>query len=155
MEFHPTLPLSWEIDRPACYDAQAAGDWEVTEHTARWQQADTVQRFYRGTVQVPVFDAPECFEFSVWIATDQDSYQAVQRRLESGADDGIAGPFPGRLACNLPGYPDTLDLPVQVRVVPGSAEPLVAIDAADHPLAVEQHRGVSMARIHELDAIAG
>jgi hypothetical protein len=59
-------------------------------------------------------------------------------------------PFTALVANHVPGYPETLGLPVQMRLTGPTTRPALAFDAAEqHPLAVECRAGVSVHRVME------
>ena len=57
----------------------------------------------------------------------------------------------GWLATGLPLYqPSTLNLKTRVHTQPVGQRPLIELEPTDHPLAVEQHQGITMARVQEI-----
>jgi hypothetical protein len=59
-------------------------------------------------------------------------------------------PYFGWLQAQLPLYPPTLNLKTMVHTQPVSMRPLVELEPTDHPLAVEQHQGITMKRVQEI-----
>ena len=54
-------------------------------------------------------------------------------------------PYFGWLSTALPGYPETVNLKTMVQTREVGRRPLVELEPTDHPLAVEQHDGITMA----------
>jgi len=53
--------------------------------------------------------------------------------------------------CNrLQGYPDTLNLKTNVILQPYPHRPRIELEPTDHPLAVEQREGITVARLQEI-----
>jgi hypothetical protein len=59
-------------------------------------------------------------------------------------------PYFGKLATRLPGYPETLNLHVNLHTAEAGTRPYVELEPTDHPLAVEQRSGVTMARVQQI-----
>ncbi len=49
-------------------------------------------------------------------------------------------------------YPRTFELKASVHFRGGGLRPLVEVEPTDHPLAVEQQRGITMERVQEIVA---
>ena len=59
----------------------------------------------------------------------------------------------GWLSNELPGYPvPTLGLKTMVHQQGRGLRPIVEVEHTDHPLAIEQHHGITVARVRELVA---
>jgi len=57
-------------------------------------------------------------------------------------------PFAALLANHVPGYPETVGLPVQMRLTGPTTRPALAFEPAErHPLALEYRAGVSVHRV--------
>ncbi|WSL64188.1 DUF2199 domain-containing protein [Kitasatospora herbaricolor] len=60
-------------------------------------------------------------------------------------------PYFGWLSTELPVYAEsTLNLKTHVRTRAVGRRPLIELEPTDHPLAVEQREGITMARVQEL-----
>jgi len=59
-------------------------------------------------------------------------------------------PYFGWFSTSLPGYPETLNLKTNVYTRPVGQRPLIKLEPTDHPLAVEQQEGITMARVQEI-----
>jgi hypothetical protein len=56
-------------------------------------------------------------------------------------------PYFGWLSSLLPGYPDTLHLKTLVYTREVGRRPRIELEPTDHPLAVEQRRGITWERV--------
>ena len=60
-------------------------------------------------------------------------------------------PEPGTLACEIPGYPDSLGLPLRVQFGPGHQRPFFyCAEEQSHPLATDQRHGIDEAKYHAI-----
>lgn len=58
----------------------------------------------------------------------------------------------GWLTTALPGYPSTVNLKTMLHWRPPGELPAVELEPTDHPLAVEQRTGITVARVEALAA---
>jgi hypothetical protein len=105
--------------------------------------------FIRGVVQLPVHDAPEPFGWTVWCSLSPESFERVQALWREPGREAEP-PYFGWLSTVLPVYPDTLNLRTLVHSRAVGLAPLVELEPTDHPLAVEQREGITMARVREI-----
>src|SRR3954470_15821335 len=131
--WHEDLPFSYAAEAPTAWSPEAASyaGSELGEETCVIRGEEF---FIRGQLVLAVEDAGEDFVWGVWV--------------ELGQEDAARREGPGRLANELPVYGlSTLDLPAQVRPAPAGERPLVELEPGDHPLAREQHEGITTARV--------
>ncbi|HEX8025536.1 MAG TPA: DUF2199 domain-containing protein, partial [Candidatus Limnocylindrales bacterium] len=63
-------------------------------------------------------------------------------------------PYPGLLANDLSTvYPSTLNLKLGIRSRPVGQRPALELEAADHPLAIEQRDGITVDRVREINSL--
>jgi hypothetical protein len=94
------------------------------------------------------------FGFGVWLSMWEADFTAYAESFNDGRQGGL-GPWHGRLANTLKGYPETFNLKCAVHPQSNRQRPLARLDPVDHPLFVEQRDGISLDRILELYALAG
>ena len=81
---------------------------------------------------------------------------ADKLRTEGLSALGGQPPYFGWLSTVLPGYePTTLSLAANVHTQPVGERPLVELEHTDHPLAVEQRTGITLARVQEIAEVVG
>lgn len=56
----------------------------------------------------------------------------------------------GWLATRLPYEPDTINLKTMVYIRRVGIRPYIELEPTDHPLAVEQRRGITIGRVQEI-----
>ncbi len=110
-----------------------------------------VDRFIRAVLEVPIEGAAEPFTWGVWVSLSEKSYARYEETYDAPVEgDG----FFGTLCNRLPGYPNTIALHVDVRVQLDRRRPLVVLhrskSSEPHPLEIDQHEGISIARAQEL-----
>jgi hypothetical protein len=111
--------------------------------------------FVRGVLELPIIGASgERFGFGVWTTLSRKNFDLYLASFDSG-EQGHLGPWFGWFSNRLSGYPDTLNLKCQVHPQDGRKRPLIALEATDHPLAVEQHEGITFDRLLEIYAQHG
>lgn len=157
-----------KIDCPTCGEAHDLSDMDMSfarpdayfavrpsRREERWvlnpdlAALDGERFFVRGLVELPVRGGEHPFRWGAWARVSEAAF----RRYEALWDDPERDrepPFVGALASQLPGYPQTLGLPVTVRLGGGTRRPTFTVDDAAHPLAAEQRQGVYLERVLEI-----
>ena len=98
---------------------------------------------------MPIEDHEEPFVYGVWSSLSEASFRRVVELWDDPArieED----PYFGWLSNSIPGYPETVNLPLSV--ITGSLElrPSFLLHDGDHPLIREQREGITTARVREL-----
>ena len=143
--------MSYGTDAPAFWDPSLAND----ESSLLAQEQCVIKDehfFIRGQLVIPVTDAPPGTEFGwgVWVSLSRDNYARVAS-LWTTAGREQEPPYFGWLSTELPLYqPSTLSLKTHVHTQPVGQRPLVELEPTDHPLAVEQRTGITLARVQEI-----
>jgi len=146
----------WHDELPFGYGAPAPAHWsEEHERDPRSQLGeeqcviDGEHFFVRGRVCLPVEGAGERFEWGVWVSLSETSFLRMSDLWEQEGREEEP-PLFGWLSSELPIYsPSTLNLAAMVYAQPVGTRPLIALEACDHPLSVEQRKGISVARVQE------
>ncbi|MBX2802541.1 MAG: DUF2199 domain-containing protein [Myxococcales bacterium] len=106
--------------------------------------------FMRGQIHLPIHAHDEPFIWSVWCSVSTDSFHRMIRTWDD-PDRVKEPPVFGWLHTSLPLYePDTLHLKTMLHEREPGVVPRVEVEPTDHPLAVEQRQGISMARVEEM-----
>ncbi len=103
----------------------------------------------KGRICIPVHHSPDMFEWVVWVSLSEANFRraiAVWEQPEREAEL----PYFGWLSSVIPSYPSTLNLKTNVHTRPPGERPTIELEPTDHPLAVEQRTGISLARVHEI-----
>jgi hypothetical protein len=105
--------------------------------------------FVRGCLDIPVHGYEEPFSWGVWCSLSADNFKRFRGLLDDvgrGADES----FFGWLCSAIPGYQKTQHLKTMVRIRPWPTRPFVELEPTAHPLAIEQHEGISAERVREI-----
>jgi hypothetical protein len=110
--------------------------------------------FVRGCVEVPLTDAPNRWVWGVWVSLSKQSF--ARYTALSGSEDAVQEPpMFGWLCSTIPAYPETFLLKTEVYLRGGGLRPYIELEPTDHPLAIEQHTGICVARARELASLLG
>jgi hypothetical protein len=111
--------------------------------------------FVRATLQLPIQGSGgRQFGFGVWTTLSRQNFERYVENFDGGEQSEL-GPWFGWFSNRLEGYPDTINLKCQVHPRSGRMRPRLELEPTDHPLAVEQHTGITFDRVLELYAING
>lgn len=151
-ERHPGPPLSWHLPAPE--------PWYHIPEAERAQRAvlgsdnceiDGQHFFLRGLLEIPLRDGPApVFTYGVWLSQSEPNYR---RALDLWTTPGREQQPPtfGWFSSVLPGYPSTLNIQCLLHTRPVGERPWVELHPeSDHPLALEQRSGITMARVREI-----
>jgi hypothetical protein len=117
---------------------------ELTSDTCIIDQEDF---FIRGVIEIPVQDYPHPFGFGVWVSQKKENFYTY---LENSDSEEI-GPFFGWLSNNIAYYPEnTVSLQTMAHFRSGGLRPRIELEPTDHPLAIDQRNGITMAKAWEI-----
>jgi hypothetical protein len=105
--------------------------------------------FIKARICIPVHESLDAFEWVVWVSLSEASFQRVVATWEQSGREAESLYF-GWLSSEIPGYPSTLNLKTNVHTHPLGERPTVELEPTDHPLAVEQRTGISLARVRDI-----
>jgi hypothetical protein len=147
---HDELPVRWATPTPDYYDAIPEADREArAELLDDFCSVDGEHFFIRGLHEIPIIGREETFGWGVWTTLSKASIETVQDAWERPDRDSI-GPFFGWLNTSLEFYPETINLKTHVHINPPPFIPSIELEPTDHPLAVEQRRGMTLQRAIEI-----
>jgi hypothetical protein len=148
---HEGLPMSYGAEAPAYWSPSFADD----ESSLLEQEQCVIKAehfFLRGRLVIPVVDASPGTEFDwgVWVSLSAANFaRALSLWTTPGREQ--EPPHFGWLSTELPLYePSTLQLKTNVHTQPVGKRPLIELEPTDHPLAVEQRAGITLARVQEI-----
>jgi hypothetical protein len=105
--------------------------------------------FLKGLIEIPVVDAIDRFNWTVWVSVSEASFRrASELWRQAGRETGSA--FFGWMNTALPIYPDTINLKTMVHMQPVGHRPVIELEPTNHPLAVEQREGITLRRVREI-----
>jgi hypothetical protein len=143
------LPLCFGIDAPwQAFVPESEFDSRV-ELTRDVCVVDSEHHFIRGHIAIPILDYPDPLCFSVWSSLSDRSSRHMQDRW-SAPDRVSDPPYFGWLCSPIWVYPSTIHLKLSVQSRQPGLTPLLTVEPSEHPLARDQHNGITVARWHEL-----
>jgi hypothetical protein len=113
--------------------------------------------FVRAVLELRIVGGEgKCFGFGVWATLSRQNFVRYVNTFDSGEQAGL-GPWFGWFSNRLAGYPDTLNLKCQLHFQNDRQRqrPKVELEPTEHPLAVEQQRGMTFDRLLEIYALYG
>src|SRR5262245_48839498 len=151
-ERHDGLPMSSGVDGPVYWDPSLADDpSSVLEGELCGLKGE--HYFVRGRILIPVVDGgPGAqFDWGVWVSLSPANFERALERWTTEGRELQQEPAFGWLSTELGVYqPSTVNLKTHVHTQPVGQRPLIELEPTDHPLAVEQRQGITMARVQEI-----
>lgn len=146
-QIHDDLPhISMEY--PDYYfgvpEAERDSRLELTSDTCIIDNEDF---FIRGVIEIPVHDYPAVFGFGVWVSQKKENFYTYLQNFDS---DKI-GPFFGWLSNKISYYSaETLNLKTMAHFRSGELRPQIEVEPSEHPLALDQSNGITLAKAWEI-----
>ena len=145
---HDELPMSYGAEAPAHWSPELAAD--PNSELGTDQCVIKGEHFFvRGIIPIPVRDTDTTFEWGAWVSVSQGSIAHMSERWHTEGREN-SDPYFGWLSTELPGYPVTVNLKTNVHTRPVGQRPVIELEPTDHPLAVEQRTGITLARVQEI-----
>jgi hypothetical protein len=154
---HEGLPLDWGFDQPWYWNPERdeAEGFLNSDLCFIKSSPEGGDRFVRGLIEIPILDGTtdeeEYFGLGVWVSLSERNFRWYVENFEAGAEDQ-GEPWFGWLSNKVPVYPDTLSLKTDVHLRGEGLRPAIVVQPTDHPLAVDQHGGITLTRARELAA---
>ncbi len=100
--------------------------------------------FIRGVIVIPVLGEAEPFGIGAWVSQSPANFERYAR-------DAEMEPTFGWLVSRLPHYEETTFLlKTRVHFRAGGLRPTIELEPTDHPLAIEQRTGITLARAWDI-----
>jgi len=146
-KIHDDLP-HMGLDYPDYYfgvpEEERSTRIEITSDTCIIDEEDF---FIRGVIEIPVHAYPEVFGLGVWVSQKKENFYTYVQNFDS---DKI-GPFFGWLSNSISYYhEDTLSLQTMAHFRSDELRPRIEIEPTDHPLAIDQRDGITLAKAWEI-----
>lgn len=152
-EHHDEFPLRYGFHAPA--------SWYVVPEGERSQRCllssdqciiDDEFFFVVGNLELPIVGSGERFSWDVWVSLSDRNFARVCELWERPGRESEP-PYFGWLNSSVPGYPETLSLKTMVHTRTVGVRPRIELEPTDHPLAVEQHKGITLERAQQIAEI--
>jgi hypothetical protein len=105
--------------------------------------------FIRGCLEITVEGENERFSWGVWVSLSETSFKQWLACFDMEKRSHL-GPFFGWLNTRLKPYPETVNLKTRVHLRDGGIRPYIELEPTDHPLAVEQRKGITVGHVADL-----
>jgi len=143
--------MSFGAEVPHWYDAVAPEERERRiELTSDQCVIDEEHFFIRGVLEIPVINCEEPFTWGVWVSLSATNFSRATD-LWNELEREQEPPYFGWSSTKLPGYPNTLNLKTKVHTRAVGLRPTIELEPTDHPLAIEQRQGITLARVKEIN----
>lgn len=108
------------------------------------------EKFYLyGSIEIAIHGHSEGFAWGAWVELSEELFFWYQDLLDAeGREDN--SPIEATLSTDLPFYPSTLGLPLEVHTQPKGLRPHLYLADGSHPLIQDQRTGVSVERIKSI-----
>ena len=150
---HDRPALDWGFDAPAYWhelsEAERETRGKLSDDLCVIRHEDGDHFFIRGVLPIPVAGPEEEFRYGVWTSLSEKSFRRVVE-LWDDPKRTEEPPYFGWLSNSIAGYPETLNLKTNVHTRSLNLRPTIELERTDHPLALEQHEGISAERLREL-----
>jgi hypothetical protein len=149
---HDELPLDIGYQYPADYFKIPEEERSTRiKYTNDLCSIDDTEFYIRGVLALPIQDHADAFCWGVWVQV-QERY--FHRYVELWDDDAAAQEpaYIGYLSGGIGTYPASDGLAVRVQLQAGGERPQFFVADEQHPLAVDQRAGITMAHVHEFVA---
>ncbi|MEU8081872.1 DUF2199 domain-containing protein [Catellatospora citrea] len=146
---HEDLPLSYRTAAPAHW-TDILDDDPNSELTPDLCVISGRHFFIQGNLEIPILGSDEVFAWGVWVSLSPASFARTTDLWDEPGREAEPPHF-GWLSTELAGYQvSTLNLKTNVHTRPVGHKPYVEVEPTDHPLAVDQRAGITMARVQQL-----
>jgi hypothetical protein len=147
------------VGPPLAYGAAAPYGWERSlddfegvlsgEQAVLFNDGLPFAWFMKGNIEIPIRETDEVFVWTVWVSLSGQSFDACVERWDAPdrADDPARF---GWLWTELPVYATCFQLKTMMHTRAPGIRPYIEVEPTDHPLAVEQHHGVTMSRVEAI-----
>ncbi len=148
-EVHEGSP-SFAFSAPSPYleqppEVQQAGG--LGSDVCHYEDEDGPHYFIRTCLEVPIHGVTDPFLWGVWVSLSAENYQ---RYLDTCNQPDPTDRYFGWFCNYLPCYENTYALKTRVHTRVGDERPLIELERTEHPLTVDFHDGISVARAQEL-----
>ena len=143
---------------PMCFGPSAPDKWFGLPQAERATRAELTSDqcvidgehfFVLGRIVLPVVDAPEPFVWLAWVSLSETNFGRACELWNAPGREREPAYF-GWLQNALPYSPTTLGLKTNLHTKPVGERPEIELEPNDHPLAIEQREGITMARVREI-----
>ncbi len=151
-EKHNELPMSYGSNAPYYWFQTVPEERESRfSLNSEFCEMDDQYFFIRGSIEIPVIDEKEAFIWDVWVSLSKDNFEKAQSYWTKNSRENELEPMFGWLSTSIPCYQEvTVNLKTMVHTRKVGTRPFIELEPTEHPLAVEQRKGIPMKRVQEI-----
>lgn len=106
---------------------------------------DGTHYFVRGVIRIPIIGQREPFGIGAWVSQSRENFERYHRKTRNSP------PTYGWLVNRIPHYAeDTFLLKARLLFHGRGMRPWIELEPTDHPLAVDQRTGITLARAWQI-----
>jgi hypothetical protein len=148
-----TLPLDFACAAPDQWaqipESERESRGKIDSDVCMIKSADQTDIFVRGCIEIPILGTDDKFVWGAWVSVSKDSFARILELWEAAQIEDEPPKF-GWLSNAIKTYPSTLNLKTHLHLSGGGKRPSIELEPTDHPLAIEQRQGISIARVEEI-----
>ncbi len=149
------LPAPYSYDSPFYWPGLSEEEKKasfLTPDVCEMRRSDGTFFFVRGVIEIPIVGESEPLLWGVWSSLSEANFR---RFIDLYNDPKRVDepPYFSWLSSRIKGYPDTLSLKANVTTPTLEERPKIKLEPTDHPLALEQQRGIRVERVREIAAL--
>jgi hypothetical protein len=154
---HEGIPLEWGFERPWYWDEErdAAQGLLTRDLCVIASSQDDPDYFVRGVIEIRILDGvdddEQSFGIGAWVSLSKQNFKWYVDHPE-GDEDDQGDPWFGWLSNSVRVYPETLSLKTNVLLRGEEWRPSIQLQPTEHPLALDQQNGITIAQARELSA---
>ena len=149
-QYHDELPMCFGAHAPALWlslpEAERATRAELNSDQC---VVDGEHFFVLGRIILPVIDGPGPFVWLAWVTLSEKNFLRAGELWHTQGRENEPSYF-GWLQSALAYEPTTLNLKTNLQTMPVGERPTITLQPTDHPLSIEQQRGITMARVQQI-----
>ena len=148
-QWHDEMPMDFVYPPPQSLVGTRENPLPGATITSDWCITGDREYLVRCCLNLPVIDGPRAFSYGVWSSVSEKSFHRIME-LWNDARCAEELPYFSYLLINIGGYPKTWGLEATLVTHSVTDRPLLYLAPSDHPLAVEQREGITIARAQEI-----
>jgi hypothetical protein len=139
---------SFSYDSPVYYGQVPESErLQRTKLSSDFCIIDDEDLFVRVCLEIPIHGVADPFLWGIWITLSKKNFTRYFDTWDTPDEsDNYFGWFSNR----LPYYPNTINLKMNVHPRKGGMRPWIDLEPTDHPLSLDYHNGISIARAQEI-----
>jgi hypothetical protein len=149
--YYDELPLRYGAKAPDYYYYAMPESQRDSRSLLSTDQCVVDQQYYflSGDLEIPIIGSEQVFTWRIWVSPSERRFKrAMQVWNQQGRE--TEPPFFGWLSNRIPSYPETLHLKTNLHTRPVGSSFLIELEPTNHPLAIEQREGITLARVEEV-----